>query len=52
MSAGTALADTIWAWERPEGEAEFGFRLPIYEADHEGTPSFTGDGEGELATAS
>jgi two-component system sensor histidine kinase KdpD len=46
----TALGGTIWASQRPEGGAEFGFRLPIYEADDE---RFTaGLGRGELATAS
>ena len=29
----TGLGGTIWARERPTGGAEFGFRLPIYEAD-------------------
>jgi two-component system sensor histidine kinase KdpD len=45
-----ALGGTIWARQRPEGGAEFGFRLPIYEADDEATAPFTG--ESELATAS
>jgi signal transduction histidine kinase len=45
-----ALGGTIWARQRPEGGAEFGFRLPIYEADDEASAPFTGDGE--LATAS
>jgi len=46
----TALGGTIWARLRPEGGAEFGFRLPIYEADDEPTRSFSD--RGELATAS
>jgi PAS domain S-box-containing protein len=46
----SALGGTIWARPRPEGGAEFGFRLPIYEADDEPTPSFSD--RGELATAS
>jgi len=29
----SALGGTIWARQRPAGGAEFGFRLPIYEAD-------------------
>lgn len=45
-----ALGGTIWARPRPEGGAEFGFRLPIYEADDEPTRSFSD--RGELATAS
>ena len=36
----TALGGEIWARPRPEGGADFGFRLPIYEADDEATPSF------------
>jgi PAS domain S-box-containing protein len=45
-----ALGGTIWASQRPDGGAEFGFRLPIYEADDE---AFNPDlGQGELATAS
>jgi signal transduction histidine kinase len=35
----SALGGTIWARPRPEGGAEFGFRLPIYEADDEPTRS-------------
>jgi PAS domain S-box-containing protein len=45
-----ALGGTIWARSRPEGGAEFGFRLPIYEADDEPAPAYTD--RGELATAS
>jgi PAS domain S-box-containing protein len=45
-----ALGGTIWARQRPEGGAEFGFRLPVYEADDDATPYFSS--EGELATAS
>ena len=53
----TALGGTIWANQRPTGGAEFGFRLPIYEADDErfeaDDEAFTTDlGQGELATAS
>jgi PAS domain S-box-containing protein len=33
----TALGGTIWARSRPEGGAEFGFELPIYEPDDEVT---------------
>jgi PAS domain S-box-containing protein len=46
----TALGGTIWARQRPDGGAEFGFELPIYEADDEGLVAYPG--EGELATAS
>ena len=35
----TALGGTIWARSRPEGGAEFGFELPIYEAEDEFLPS-------------
>jgi PAS domain S-box-containing protein len=34
----TALGGTIWARSRPEGGAEFGFELPIYEPDDEPPP--------------
>jgi len=34
-----ALGGTIWARSRPEGGAEFGFELPIYEPDDEFTPA-------------
>ena len=34
-----ALGGTIWARPRPEGGAEFGFELPIYEPDDEITPA-------------
>lgn len=33
-----ALGGTIWARSRPEGGAEFGFELPIYEPDDEIAP--------------
>ena len=46
----TALGGTIWASQRPDGGAEFGFRLPIYEADDERLTSTMG--HAELATAS
>jgi PAS domain S-box-containing protein len=46
----TGLGGTIWAKSRPSGGAEFGFRLPIYEADEDLLPA-TGSG-GELAAAS
>jgi PAS domain S-box-containing protein len=46
----TALGGTIWARSRPSGGAEFGFRLPIYEADDDVSP--IDDGAGELAAAS
>ena len=45
-----ALGGEIWARTRPEGGAEFGFRLPIYEADDE--PASVFSERGELATAS
>ena len=45
-----ALGGTIWARTRPEGGAEFGFRLPIYDADDEPAPAFSD--RGQLATAS
>jgi PAS domain S-box-containing protein len=45
----TALGGTIWARERPGGGAEFGFSLPVYEADDD-TP--VGVTDGELAAAS
>jgi PAS domain S-box-containing protein len=35
----TALGGTIWARSRPEGGAEFGFELPIYEPEDEFVPS-------------
>jgi PAS domain S-box-containing protein len=35
----TALGGTIWARSRPEGGAEFGFELPIYEAEDEFVPA-------------
>jgi PAS domain S-box-containing protein len=34
----TALGGRIWARSRPEGGAEFGFELPIYEPDDEVAP--------------
>jgi PAS domain S-box-containing protein len=46
----TALGGTIWARERPSGGAEFGFNLPVYEAD-EDIPAMP-TGGGELAAAS
>ena len=46
----TSLGGTIWAKSRPAGGAEFGFRLPIYEADDDFEPA-AGSG-GELAAAS
>jgi two-component system sensor histidine kinase MprB len=46
----TSLGGTIWAKGRPAGGAEFGFRLPIYEADDDFEPA-VGSG-GELAAAS
>ena len=39
----TALGGTIWARSRPEGGAEFGFELPIYEPDDEVVPSDLAD---------
>ena len=45
-----ALGGTIWATPRPDGGAEFGFRLPIYEAEDDAVTR-RGD-RGELATAS
>jgi PAS domain S-box-containing protein len=46
----TGLGGTIWATTRPTGGAEFGFRLPIYEADEDLAPAVeTG---GALAAAS
>jgi PAS domain S-box-containing protein len=44
-----ALGGTIWARQRPTGGAEFGFSLPVYEADDD-TPILVGGGE--LAAAS
>ena len=35
----TGLGGTIWARPRPEGGAEFGFRLPIYEPEDEFYPA-------------
>ena len=35
----TSLGGTIWAKTRPAGGAEFGFRLPIYEADDDFEPA-------------
>jgi two-component system sensor histidine kinase KdpD len=46
----TALGGTIWARERPSGGAEFGFNLPVYEAD-EDMPAIHSGG-GKLAAAS
>ena len=43
----TALGGRIWARPRPEGGAEFGFELPIYEAEDEGLHA--GPSHGELA---
>ena len=37
-SAVGALGGTIWARSRPEGGAEFGFELPIYEPEDEVAP--------------
>jgi len=34
-----ALGGTIWARSRPEGGAEFGFELPIYEPEDEIAPA-------------
>ena len=46
----TALGGRIWATTPPTGGAEFGFRLPIYEADEDLAPALeTG---GALAAAS
>ena len=45
----TALGGTIWARERPGGGAEFGFSLPVYEADDDMPVGVT---DGELAAAS
>ena len=45
----TSLGGTIWAKARPEGGAEFGFSLPIYEADEDLEPA---PGGGKLAAAS
>ena len=47
----TSLGGTIWAKSRPEGGAEFGFSLPIYEADEDLEPAPRAGG-GELAAAS
>ena len=44
-----ALGGSIWARQRPTGGAEFGFQLPIYEADDD--LAMTAGG-GELAAAS
>jgi PAS domain S-box-containing protein len=44
-----ALGGTIWARQRPTGGAEFGFSLPVYEADDD-MPVTAKDGE--LAAAS
>jgi len=44
-----ALGGDIWARQRPSGGAEFGFRLPIYEADDD--LALSGGGR-ELAAAS
>ena len=38
----TGLGGTIWARERPTGGAEFGFRLPIYEADDDADDEMDG----------
>jgi len=35
----SALGGTIWARSRPEGGAEFGFELPIYEPEDEFVPA-------------
>ncbi|MFL5674611.1 MAG: ATP-binding protein [Chloroflexota bacterium] len=43
-----ALGGSIWARQRPSGGAEFGFRLPIYEADDDLALK---SGGGELAAA-
>ena len=45
----TALGGTIWARERVSGGAEFGFSLPVYEADEDIPVVLKG---GELAAAS
>ena len=47
----TSLGGTIWAKSRPEGGAEFGFSLPIYEADEDLATGHVASG-GELAAAS
>jgi PAS domain S-box-containing protein len=44
-----ALGGTIWARQRPSGGAEFGFSLPVYEADDDMPVVVDG---GELAAAS
>jgi len=44
-----ALGGTIWARQRPTGGAEFGFQLPIYEADDDLALTV---GDGQLAAAS
>ena len=44
-----ALGGTIWARQRPTGGAEFGFSLPVYEADDDMPVVVEG---GELAAAS
>jgi PAS domain S-box-containing protein len=44
-----ALGGSIWARSRPSGGAEFGFQLPIYEADDDLART---TGGGELAAAS
>jgi two-component system, OmpR family, sensor histidine kinase KdpD len=38
----TALGGTIWARPRPNGGAEFGFRLPIYEPEDESASAEVG----------
>ncbi len=48
----TSLGGTIWAKSRPEGGAEFGFSLPIYEADEDLAPDPRRGSGGELAAAS
>ena len=47
----TSLGGSIWARQRPTGGAEFGFRLPVYEADDDEPSIAAGDGEA-LAAAS
>jgi PAS domain S-box-containing protein len=41
----TALGGRIWARPRPDGGAEFGFELPIYEPDDEPLPVDAGGGK-------
>jgi PAS domain S-box-containing protein len=41
----SALGGTIWARPRPDGGAEFGFQLPIYEPEEEPVTLISGGGE-------